>query len=154
MAALQDAVSTDAGAVALGALARAIARNAVDVFGPSAVPACDVHGDAAVPAHIGSALAVALNELVMNAVRHAEAHHVSVDIERADSEVTVEISDDGRGLATPEAGGGGLIIARTVIRNELRGRLDLLPRTSGTAVRITVPMPPDQKEERPALSGP
>jgi signal transduction histidine kinase len=113
-----------------------------------------VHGDAAVPAHIGSALAVALNELVMNAVRHAEAHHVSVDIERADSEVTVEISDDGRGLATPEAGGGGLIIARTVIRNELRGRLDLLPRTSGTAVRITVPMPPDQKEERPALSGP
>jgi two-component system, sensor histidine kinase PdtaS len=154
MAALQDAVSTDAGAVALGALARAIARNAVDVFGPSAVPSCDVHGDAAVPAQIGSSLAVALNELVMNAVRHADAHHVSVDIERADGLVRVEVSDDGRGLATPNAESGGLIIARTVIRNELRGSLDMLPRTSGTAVRITVPMPPDQKEERPAVSGP
>lgn len=154
MAALQDAVSTDAGAVALGALARAIARNAIDVFGPHAVPSCDVHGDAAVPAHIGSSLAVALNELVMNAVRHAEAHHVSVDIERADGEVKVEVSDDGRGLDAPDAGGGGLIIARTVIRNELRGSLDLLPRTSGTAVRITVPLPPHGKEERPATSGP
>ncbi|MDQ4079253.1 MAG: sensor histidine kinase, partial [Gemmatimonadota bacterium] len=154
MAALQDAVSTDAGAVALAALARAIARNAVDVFAPSAMPSCDVHGDAAVPAHIGSSLAVALNELVMNAVRHSEAHHVSVDIERADDQVRVEVSDDGRGFETAEAGGGGLIIARTVIRNELRGSLDVLPRTSGTAVRITVPMPPDQKEERPATSGP
>ncbi|MGQ0713364.1 MAG: ATP-binding protein [Gemmatimonadaceae bacterium] len=154
MAALQDAVSTDAGAVALAALARAIARNAIDVFGPRALPSCDVQGDAAVPAQVGSSLAVALNELVMNAVRHSEAHHVRVAIERADDEIKVEVSDDGRGLGTPDPAGGGLIIARTVIRNELHGSLEALQRTPGTVMRITVPLPREPDEQRPDLRGP
>ena len=154
MAALQDAVSTEAGAVALAALARAIARNAIDVFGPRALASCDVQGDAAVPAQLGSSLAVALNELVMNAVRHSEAHHVSVAIERVDGEIKVDVIDDGRGLGTPDPARGGLIIARTVIRNELRGSLEVLPRTPGTVMRITVPVPPEPDDERPAARGP
>lgn len=141
MAALQDAVSTDAGAVTLAMLARAITRNVVDVFGPANVPSCEVHGDAAVPAHVGSSLAVALNELVMNAVRHAEAQNVSVAIEGTDREVVVQVTDDGCGMASPAPRGGGLIIARTVIRNELRGTLDVVPALSGTSVRIVVPVP-------------
>lgn len=141
MAALQDAVSTDAGAVTLATLARAITRNVVDVFGPAHVPSCEVHGDAQVPAHVGSSLAVALNELVMNAVRHSEAQSVHVAIEGTDGEVVVEVTDDGRGMGSPSPGGGGLIIARTVIRNELRGTLDVMPAPSGTAVRIVVPVP-------------
>ena len=141
MAALQDAVSTDAGAVTLATLARAITRNVVDVFGPVNVPSCEVHGDAEVPAHVGSSLAVALNELVMNAVRHSSAQKVRVSIEGTDREVVVQVIDDGRGIASPAPGGGGLIIARTVIRNELRGTLDVVPASSGTAVRIVVPIP-------------
>ena len=121
MAALQDAVSTDAGAVTLATLARAITRNVVDVFGPANVPSCEVQGDASVPAHIGSSIAVALNELVMNAVRHSEAQRVRVAIESTDHEVVIQVIDDGRGIATPNAAGGGLI-TRAVIRNELRGR--------------------------------
>jgi two-component sensor histidine kinase len=147
MAALQDAVSTDAGAVTLGALARAIARNVVDVFGPANVPWCEVHGDAAVPAHVGSSLAVALNELVMNAVRHSEAQRVRVAIEGTDSEVVVHVIDDGRGMVSQSPGGGGLIIARTVIRNELRGTLDVMPAPSGTSMRIVVPMPSEPPME-------
>src|SRR5688572_27626584 len=141
MAALQDAISTDAGSVTLATLARAITRNVVDVFGPANVPSCEVHGDAAVPAHVGSSLAVALNELVMNAVRHSSAQKVRVSIEGTDREVVVQVIDDGRGMASPAPGGGGLIIARTVIRNELRGTLDVVPASSGTAVRIVVPVP-------------
>jgi two-component sensor histidine kinase len=140
MAALQEAVSTEAGAVTLATLARAITRNVVDVFGPANVPSCEVHGDAEVPAHIGSSLAVALNELVMNAIRHSDAQKVRVAIEGTDREVVVQVIDDGRGIASPTPGGGGLIIARTVIRNELRGTLDVVPASSGTAVRIVVPV--------------
>ncbi len=147
MAALQDAVSTDAGAVTLAALARAITRNVVDVFGPAHLPSCEVQGDAAVPANVGSSLAVALNELVMNAVRHSEARTVRVAIEGTDHEVVLHVIDDGRGMASASLGGGGLIIARTVIRNELRGTLDVMPATSGTAVRIVVPVPPEAQME-------
>ena len=143
MAALQDAVSTDAGAITLATLARAITRNMMDVFGPSRVPTCEVHGDAEVPAQVGSSLAVALNELVMNAVRHAEARNVRVAIEGTNGEVVVQVIDDGRGIASPDSSGGGLIIARTVVRNELRGTLDVIPASSGTAVRMVIPVPKD-----------
>lgn len=143
MAALQDAVSTEAGAVTLATLARAITRNMVDVFGPSRVPSCEVQGDAEVPAQVGSSLAVALNELVMNAVRHAEARNVRVAIEGTNGEVVVQVIDDGRGIASPDTSGGGLIIARTVVRNELRGTLEVVPASSGTAVRMVIPVPRD-----------
>ena len=56
MAALQDAISTEAGAVTLATLARSITRNAIDVFGPAHVPSCEVHGDAAVSAEMGARL--------------------------------------------------------------------------------------------------
>jgi two-component sensor histidine kinase len=147
MAALQDAVSTDAGSVTLATLARAITRNVVDVFGPAHVPSCEVHGDAEVPAHVGSSLAVALNELVMNAVRHSDARNVHIAIEGTDGEVVVQVIDDGHGMASPSPGGGGLIIARTVVRNELRGTLDVVPASSGTAVRIVIPVPPEPQTE-------
>jgi signal transduction histidine kinase len=143
MAALQDAVSAEAGAITLAALARAITRNMVDVFGPSHVPMCEVEGDAEVPAQVGSSLAVALNELIMNAVRHADARNVRVAIAGTNGEVVVEVIDDGRGIATPASGGGGLIIARTVVRNELRGTLDVVPAAAGTSVRMVIPVPRD-----------
>ena len=143
MAALQDAVSTDAGGITLATLARAITRNMVDVFGPSRVPTCEVHGDAEVPPNVGSSLAVALNELVMNAVRHADARNVRVAIEGTNGEVVVQVIDDGRGIASADSTGGGLIIARTVVRNELRGTLEVVPAASGTAVRMVIPVPKD-----------
>ena len=147
MAALQDALSVDAAAVTLAGLARAITRNMVDVFGASHVPTCEVEGDAEVPAQVGSSLAVALNEIVMNAVRHAEAHTVRVAIEGKNGEVVVQVIDDGRGITAPGWSGGGLIIARTVVRNELRGTIDVVPAESGTAVRMVIPIagePPAQ----------
>jgi two-component sensor histidine kinase len=140
MAALQEAISTEAGAVTLATLARAITRNVVDVFAPTHVPSCEVYGDAAVPATLGSSLAVALNELVMNAVRHSEARSVRVAIDGTDREVRVQVIDNGRGFTLPAPRGGGLIIARTVIRNELRGTLDIVAASSGTTASIVVPV--------------
>ena len=60
----------------------------------------------------------------MNAVRHADARSVTVAIDGRDREVVVDAVDDGHGLPSPSPPGGGLIIARTVVRNELRGTLD------------------------------
>lgn len=154
MASLQEAVSAEAGAVSLAALARSLTRNVVDVFGPADVPACEVEGDAAVPASVGSSLAVALNELVMNAVRHADARHVRIAIERKDGEVTLEVHDDGRGMGSPGPGTGGLIIARTVVKNELAGTIDVPPRTDGTVVRIVVPVRGRGDPLRPDARGP
>ena len=147
MAALQDAISTEAGAVTLATLARSITRNAIDVFGPAHVPSCVVHGDAAVPAEVGSSLAVVLNELVMNAVRHSEARSVTVAIDGRDREVIVDVIDDGHGLPSPNPVGGGLIIARTVVRNELRGTLDVVTAASGTTVRVVVPVAREEQAE-------
>jgi signal transduction histidine kinase len=113
----------------------------VDVFGSSSIPVCEVQGDAEVPAQVGSSLAVALNELIMNAVRHADARNVRVAIEGTDGEVVVQVIDDGRGIGSPGSSGGGLIIARTVVRNELRGTLEVVPAASGTAVRMVIPVP-------------
>jgi ribose transport system ATP-binding protein len=154
MAALQDAVSADVGAVSLATLARSLTRNVVDVFGPARVPVCDVEGDAAVPARIGSSLAVVLNELVMNAIRHADAHRLRIAIKRLDGEIKLEVEDDGRGISDPSPGSGGLIIARTVVRNELSGSIDVPPSDGGTVVRVVVPIHEVPDTTRPAESGP
>jgi signal transduction histidine kinase len=66
-----------------------------------------------------------------------------VAIEGTNGELVVQVIDDGRGIALPASGGGGLIIARTVVRNELRGTLDVIPVTAGTAVRMVIPIPRD-----------
>ena len=150
MAALQDAISTDAGAVTLATLARSIARNLIDVFGPNHVPTWEVEGDAEVPAHVGSSLAVVLNELVMNAVRHSDARTVRVAIGSDDREVVIQVIDDGRGMTSLVQAGGGLIIARTVTRNELRGTLDVLPSASGTAVKVVVPVTAEEPQKKAA----
>ena len=133
----------------LAPLARAITRNMWTCSGHRAFRPARCNGDAEVPAKVGSSLAVALNELVMNAVRHAEARIVRVAIEGTNGEVVVQVIDDGRGIASPDSTGGGLIIARTVVRNELRGTRDVVPAASGTAVRMVIPVPKDRRRNGP-----
>ncbi len=93
-----------------------------------------------------TALAMALTELMSNAIEHGIALReteggVKVHAKRG-VDLVVTVEDDGPGL--PETGvveGLGLSIVRTIITQDLRGQLEFLPRPEGgTIVRVTIPM--------------
>jgi two-component sensor histidine kinase len=93
-----------------------------------------------------TALAMALTELVSNAVEHGIALRetegaVVVKAQRS-NELVVTIEDDGPGI--PESGiveGLGLSIVRTIVTQDLRGSLTITPREGGgTVARVAVPM--------------
>jgi signal transduction histidine kinase len=58
------------------------------------------------PAPVESAAYFAVNELLANAIRHADAKRVEVDIHHRDGALVVTITDDGRGGADPARGSG------------------------------------------------
>ncbi|MEY4348095.1 MAG: hypothetical protein RIS43_514 [Actinomycetota bacterium] len=93
-----------------------------------------------------TALAMALTELVSNAVEHGIAHRetdgaVYVKAKRGEK-LVVDIEDDGPGLAADAKDGLGLSIVRTIITQDLKGELSLENRPSGgTVAHLEVPWP-------------
>jgi signal transduction histidine kinase len=84
----------------LGDAVRALALDsALDVH-----VAVDLPGRASAP--IEAALYFAINELLTNVGKHAQAQRVSIDIRHYGDRLRVTVSDDGRGGAEPSAGGG------------------------------------------------
>ncbi|MFQ5886148.1 MAG: sensor histidine kinase, partial [Anaerolineae bacterium] len=89
------------------------------------------------------ALALVMNELVSNCLRHAfidrEMGAVTIRLDDCPSEVVVTVQDNGVGL--PEefdlhtSSGMGLQIVRALVEGDLRGKFDL---TSEEGVRATV----------------
>jgi two-component sensor histidine kinase len=140
MAALQDSLEPQSGAVELAPLARAVCNSAIEVFGAADQVHCEVMGNGALPARSASAVAIVLNELVTNALKHANASTVRVQIQDGACALHMDITDDGRGIPFPPPDGSGLRIARSVARNELAGTLSFLPSEHGTHVRVTVPL--------------
>lgn len=139
MAALHDSQRAGSEAVDLAVLARSVARAALDVFGEAARPVLEVHGSASIPSRMGSAVALVLNELVTNAVKHAHAQHLAIALAADEREVRVQVHDDGNGLASDAVQGSGLRIVRAVVESELRGALDVRSQ-DGTHVDITLPI--------------
>jgi len=90
-----------------------------------------------VPAEAATALALVLTELVTNAVEHGLAGvrggTVEIVAERTGPHLRAVVADDGVGL--PDGGGPmtglGTQIVGTLVRNELRGTIDWLPREGG-----------------------
>jgi len=99
------------------------------------------------PSEYATPLAVAITELVTNAVEHGLAGRtgtVEVDARRSVGLLTVTISDDGHGLGDAgEIGDGlGTQIVRTLIEGELSGSISWETRESGgTLVRVEIPLP-------------
>jgi two-component sensor histidine kinase len=96
-------------------------------------------------AEVATPLAMVLTELVQNAVEHAAASRIEVDIERTLEALTIEVRDDGQGLPVGfelvESTRLGLKIVRTLVEGELRGTIELAPvRSGGTAARLVVPL--------------
>ncbi|HEX5436415.1 MAG TPA: sensor histidine kinase [Gemmatimonadaceae bacterium] len=141
MAALQDALVPTANQVDLASLAHAIARSAVEVFGATGSVQYQVKGGAALPPATGSAVAIVLNELVTNALKHAMARELVIDIRSNPQGIELIVADDGCGMPHTPAQGSGLAIARAVTRNELRGELRFVNGSPGTRIHLAIPSP-------------
>ena len=105
-------------------------------------PALDFAGpiDTLVPANVGGHLLAVLGEALSNVARHAEATHVDVTV-RADSNLLLEVVDDGRGVGLePDKGGSGL---RNIMRRaeQLGGSAYVAPGMDrGTRLQWVVPL--------------
>jgi len=96
------------------------------------------------PSEHATPLALALTELVTNAVEHGLAGRegeVSIDAHRSDDELEVRVRDNGTGMPEGKVGTGlGTQIVRTLIQGELGGTIDWHTLMGqGTEVTINVP---------------
>jgi two-component sensor histidine kinase len=101
----------------------------------------------AVDAHTATSLALALAELVHNALEHAFAEredgHVEVVMRRVPGELVLTVRDDGVGLPvgfdSATSANLGLAIVRTVVQDDLLGTL-AFSGGRGTTVTVRVPL--------------
>ncbi|MCU1482339.1 MAG: ATPase [Subtercola sp.] len=96
------------------------------------------------PSEYATPLALALTELVTNAVEHGLAGQegrVEIVARRSEEKLTVEVRDTGSGLPEGKVGSGlGTQIVRTLIQGELGGIIDWHTMVgSGTVVTIEIP---------------
>src|ERR687896_2718747 len=73
--------------------------------------------------HRATALALVFSELLQNALEHG-GDSVRVELARRNGQVLLAIADDGHGIEG-DGSGTGLSIVRALVRDELRGTLDL-----------------------------
>jgi len=113
-----------------------------------------------VDAHTATSLALAVAELVHNALEHGmlgrESGRVEVTMRRVPGELVLTVRDDGTGL--PEgfepvsSANLGLAIVRTVVEDDLRGTL-VFSGGRGTTVTVRVPLDDSADHPAPAAKG-
>jgi signal transduction histidine kinase len=117
----------------------AAARDFVDVL-PINTELVLGGSDEALPEVVETTAYFVLAEALTNAVKYADAGHVSVQVARTDSQVRVEVTDDGVGGAVPRTGGLRGLADRVTV---LGGRLVVeSPLGSGTRIFAEVPCAP------------
>ena len=86
-----------------------------------------------------TALALVFSELLQNALEHG-GQTVRVELEQARTATSVlAIADDGAGIGAEPSAGTGLSIVRALVRDELRGTLDLRSE-GGTRAEVVFPV--------------
>jgi two-component sensor histidine kinase/putative methionine-R-sulfoxide reductase with GAF domain len=86
-----------------------------------------------------TALALVFSELLQNALEHG-GDAVRIELARRDGDAVLAIADDGPGI-DDAAAGTGLSIVRALVRDELKGRLDLR-NDGGTRAEVVFPVEP------------
>jgi signal transduction histidine kinase len=94
-----------------------------------------------VPQQVRLAAYYVVNESVANAVKHARASVIEVDLDVLGSDLRLVVRDDGTGGADPDHGSG---LTGLVDRVEAAdGRMEIAsPAAGGTTVLVTIPLPP------------
>jgi len=105
----------------------------------------EVQGDEiTLPSHSATALTLAVNELLQNALKHAfvgrEEGHITVALRDRPPGFEVELRDDGVGLSpeAPSPRSLGLQIVETLVGEDLGGQLSVERGERGTCATITV----------------
>lgn len=102
----------------------------------------DLEGDSWLPAAVAGNVLHIVREAVANAVRHADASHITIRSVAQDGRLLISVEDDGRGfdlLAPPTGLGLGDMQERAAwCRGEVL--VDPMP-GRGTTVRLSVPVP-------------
>ncbi len=101
--------------------------------------------DVQLPVKQGMSLAVLINELVCNAVKHG-GHKVELEVAVIDENVRLEVCDDGPGFAETfdpkRSASYGLELVESVGRLDLGGHTSYTNRsTGGACVNVTFPLP-------------
>jgi signal transduction protein with GAF and PtsI domain len=120
---------------------RAVAQN---MQRPDLEVEVTVQGDeVALPSQVATSLALAVNELIQNALEHAFVGRaqgcVAVCLRRTPGALEVEVRDDGVGLSESSSRQLGLEIVETLVREDLAGEW-WLTGDGGTTARITIPL--------------
>jgi PAS domain S-box-containing protein len=126
----------------LGAALRALRRR-------SAVPLeLDLRGDPRLPTNIEVGAYYVASEAVANAVKHAQASVVTIELEQHDGVVRLAIRDDGIGGAAPGRGSGLVGLNDRV--EALGGKLKVTsPPGGGTTVSVEIPLEAHQAATSP-----
>jgi len=82
--------------------------------------------DVTLEGHKATSLALVFSELLGNALEHG-GDHVIVTLGEAGGEVTLTVADDGEGLGGA-SDGTGMSIVRALVRDELRGTMEIVDR--------------------------
>ena len=90
------------------------------------------------PGARATALALVFAELLQNALEHG-GNRVRVELHRRDGDVELAIADDGTGGVEQGRAGTGLSIVSALVRDELRGTLDLRSDGAGTRAAVVFP---------------
>jgi signal transduction histidine kinase len=91
------------------------------------------------PAPIEAAAYFIVAEALTNVAKYAQASAATVKVTATRGQVVVEVTDDGVGGATPDAGSGLRGLADRV--GALDGTLDVVsPRGEGTRLRAVIPL--------------
>jgi signal transduction histidine kinase len=90
------------------------------------------------PAPVESAAYFAVTEALSNAIKHAEAKHVGIVVEFAAGELTMLVSDDGRGGASIDSGTGLRGVARRLAAFDGTLVIDSPP-GGPTEIRMSLP---------------
>ncbi len=132
--------------VAFDDVADRVLQMCAEVAAPeSAVVVRRVGAFGVLAAEVATPLAMVLTELVQNAIEHAAATEVVVQVTPSPAGMVVVVSDDGVGLPAgfdlQRSGRLGLQIVHTLVEADLGGTLELSARVpSGTAVSVVVPL--------------
>jgi GAF domain-containing protein len=125
----------------LSRVGRAVAHN---MRRPDLAVEVVVEGDeVALPSQAATSLALAVNELIQNAFKHAfpgrTEGRVVVHLQRTPDDLVIEVRDDGVGLSAGSSQQLGLEIVETLVCEDLLGECSLTS-NGGTVAHITIPL--------------